>query len=100
MAIEDITAYFHAGLAASSRDNSLNVRGIPTCLRPDAHGRLSISYLQGVARIPADFDCVADIEGHWRDNSIVLRAASGAAVAVHCHLDFLRTGTLPGLALQ
>jgi len=100
LGIEDITAYFHAGLAASSRENPLNARGVPTCLRPDAQGRLSIFYLQGAARIPADFDCVADIEGHWRDNSIVLRAASGVAVAVHCHLDFLRTGTLPGVALQ
>jgi len=100
LGIEDITAYFHAGLAASSRENPLSARGIATCLRPDAQGRLSISYIQGVARIPADFDCVADIEGHWRDNSIVLRAASGAAVAVACHLDFLRMGTLPGLITQ
>lgn len=100
MGIEDITAFFHVGLAASVRENLLTERGIPTCLRPDPQGRLSIFYLQGVARIPADFDVVADIEGHWRDNSIVLRAASGAAVAVQCHLDFLRTGTLPGLELQ
>lgn len=100
MGIEDITAFFHAGLAASTRDNPLNARGIPTCLRPDPHGRLSIFYIQGVARVPSDFDCVADIEGHWRDNSIVLRAESGAAVAVHCQLDFLRTGNLPGIELK
>ncbi len=31
MGIEDITAYFHAGLAASSRENPLNARGVPTC---------------------------------------------------------------------
>lgn len=100
LGVEDITAYFHAGLAASSRDNPLNARGIPTALRPDAQGQFSIFYLQGVARVPPDFDCVANIEGHWRDHSIVLRAASGATVAIPCNLDFLRTGTLPGLALQ
>lgn len=100
MGIEDITGFFHVGRAASCRENSLNQRGIATCLRPDAHGALSISYIQGVAHIPPDFDRVVDIEGHWRDNNIVLRAESGAAVAVRCHLDFLRMGTLPGLELQ
>ncbi len=100
MGIEDITGFFHVGRAASCRDNFLNQRGVATCLRPDAHGQLSISYIQGVAHIPPDFDCVADIEGHWRDNNIVLRAESGAAVAVACHLDFLRMGTLPGLNIQ
>lgn len=100
MGIEDITGFFHVGRAASCRDNFLNQRGVATCLRPDAYGQLSISYIQGVAHIPPDFDCVADIEGHWRDNNIVLRAESGAAVAVACHLDFLRMGTLPGLKIQ
>ncbi len=100
MGLEDITAFFHVGLAASVRENFLNARGINTCLRPDAHGRLSIFYIQGVARIPPDFDRVADIEGHWGDNNIVLRAQSGAAVAVRCQLDFLRKGTLPGLIPQ
>lgn len=100
MGIEDITAFFHVGAAASCRENFLNQRGVATCLRPDANGRLSIFYIQGVAHIPPDFDRVADIEGHWRDNNIVLRAESGAAVAVRCHLDFLRMGTLPGLELQ
>lgn len=100
LGLEDITAFFHVGAAASCRENALSKRGIQTCLRPDAQGQLSISYIQGVAHIPPDFDCVADIEGHWRDNNIVLRAESGAAVAVRCHLDFLRMGTLPGLELQ
>ncbi|MBL8270756.1 hypothetical protein [Steroidobacter sp.] len=97
LGVEDITAFFHVGAAASCRENFLSARGIQTCLHSDARGRLSISYIQGVAHIPPDFDCVADIEGHWRDNNIVLRAESGAAVAVRCHLDFLRMGTLPGL---
>jgi hypothetical protein len=100
MGIEDITGFFHVGRTASCRDNFLNQHGVATCLRPDANGQLSIPYIQGVAHIPPDFDRVADIEGHWRDNNIVLRAESGAAVAVRCHLDFLRMGTLPGLELQ
>lgn len=100
MGIEDITGFFHVGAAASCRENFLSQRGIATCLRPDAHGRVSIFYIQGVAHLPPDFDRVADIEGHWRDNNIVLRAESGAAVVVRCHLDFLRMGTLPGLELQ
>ncbi|MDY6944858.1 MAG: hypothetical protein SXG53_03990 [Pseudomonadota bacterium] len=100
MGIEDITGFFHVGRAASCRENFLNRLGVRTCLWPDTNGRLAIFYIQGVARIPPDFDRVAAVEGHWRDSSIVLRAESGAVVSVHCHLDFLRMGTLPGLELQ
>ncbi len=101
MGIEDITAYFHAGLAASAARESFELREAYrlACGRMRRVGcRSSISRASRAYRRTSIV--VADIEGHWRDNSIVLRAESGAAVAVHCHLDFLRTGTLPGLELQ
>jgi hypothetical protein len=99
MGIEDITAFFHVGLAASCRPNLLTERGIRTCLEPDARGRLSISYIQGVARIPGGFDQVAAIESQPDGGSVLLRADSGATVNVKCQIDFLRTGQLPGLEL-
>jgi hypothetical protein len=97
MGIEDITAFFHVGLAASCRPNLLTERGIRTCLEPDARGGLSIPYIQGVARIPASFDRVASIEPHPNGSGIMLRAESGTVVETPCQLDFLQSGTLPGL---
>jgi hypothetical protein len=100
LGVEDITAFFHVGLAASCRENLLNRRGVRTCLMPDALGHLSIFYIQGVARIPANFDRVANIDGQWHNGRIVLHADAGPTVTVRCHLNFLRTGKLPGLELQ
>jgi hypothetical protein len=99
LGVEDITGFFHVGLAASCRPNLLSERGIRTCLAPNAEGRLSISYIQGVARVPRGFDRVAMIEPHRTGGSVVLHAESEVAVEVGCHVDFLRTGTLPGLGL-
>jgi hypothetical protein len=99
LGVEDITGFFHLGLAASCRPNLLSERGIRTCLAPDAEGRLSISYIQGVARVPAAFDRVATIEPQPAGGTVVLHAESGIAVEVRCHVDFLRTGTLLGLEL-
>lgn len=56
MAIEDVTAYFHDGIAASCERNALADLGVRTCLAPDARGRLTLTYMQGVARLPAGFD--------------------------------------------
>lgn len=96
MGIEDISGFFHEGLAASCRPNLLSERGIPTCLEPDEQGRLSIPYMQGVARIPTGFNRVAAVERQTRGR-LLLRAESGVTVELPCHIDFLQTGRLPGL---
>jgi hypothetical protein len=97
MGVEDMTGFFHVGLAISCRSNLLTERGVRTCLEPDAEGRLSIPYIQGVARIPAGFDRVGIIRPQPHAGSLLLRAESGAEAEVRCEIDFLRTGQLPGL---
>ena len=97
LGIEDITAFFHIGLNSSCRANMLNERGIPTCLNPDAAGRLSIPYIQGVARIPPEFDQVLDIEPQHDQSAVLLRSKSGVTVEVNCRIEFLNTGLLPEL---
>lgn len=98
MGVEDITAFFHVGIEASCKPNLLTQRGIRTWLEPDAHGRLSIPYIQGVARVPTNFDEVATIK-RKNDNSISLIAKSGVAVTTFCDIDFLKTGQLKALRL-
>lgn len=95
MGIEDITGFFHMGLAASCRPNPLSDHGVQTYLKPGKDGRLSIPYIQGVARIPRDFDRVAVIESRSQGHSVLLAAESGAAVEVRCQIDFLRNSNLP-----
>ena len=98
MGIEDITAFFHVGIAASCTPNPLTERGIRTWLEPDAQGRLSIPYIQGVARVPPDFDEVASIERQG-ESSVSLIAKSGAVITTPCEIDFLKTGRLKKLGL-
>jgi hypothetical protein len=93
MAIEDMTAFFHVGLSASCRPNALTAQRIMTSLEPDESGRLSIPYIQGVARIPEGFDRVAEIEQH--DTHVRLVADSGQQVEVACRVNFVFDGELP-----
>jgi hypothetical protein len=97
MGIEDITAFFHVGIAASCKENPLTRRGVRTCIAPNGDGRLSIPYIQGVARVPARFDQVARIKRGAQGKSVALIAESGVTVDIPCHIDFLRSGLLPGL---
>lgn len=97
MGIEDMTGYFHIGIAASCRDNPLTDRGVRTALHPDREGRISIPYIQGVARIPHGFDQIAAIEALRDEERILLRANSGLEVTLPCHAGFLETGQIPGL---
>jgi hypothetical protein len=94
MGIEDITAFFHVGIAASCRANLLTARAISTCLRPDGEGRLSIPYIQGVARIPQGFDRLTSIERNEKGDAVYLHAVSDAVIEVPCYIDFLRTGSM------
>jgi hypothetical protein len=98
LGVEDVTAFFHVGLEASSQPNLLSERGVRTCLAPDSQGQVSIRYIQGVTRIPTGFDEVQSIEAAGQ-GSLVLRSSAGPVAFVGCELDFLRTGRLPGLEL-
>jgi hypothetical protein len=99
MGIEDVTAFFHVGIAASCAENALSRQGIRTCIGAQRDARVSIPYIQGVARIPMGFDRVVSIERAAHDR-ICLVAESGAAVEVGCRLDFLHEGRLPGIGAQ
>lgn len=89
MGLEEITAFFHEGLAASARDNELNQRGIPTVLNLSHENSQLVNYIQGVARIPEGFDEVADIEAIDGDK-IRLASQAGSSIEVPCQLDFLK----------
>ena len=96
LGVEDMTGFFHVGLAASARENSLSRRGIVTCHHLTPADRLTVNYIQGVAQIPEGFDRLAAVE-RATDDTVRLVADSGVAVTAPCRMDFVRTGELEGL---
>lgn len=88
MGIEDVTSYFHCGLAESARPNPLNRRGIPTALQLDPKKPLAVNYIMAVAAIPAGFDRVKTIRKV--DGGVELAAPSGKRVHCALDVDFLR----------
>jgi hypothetical protein len=88
MGIEDVTSYFHAGLAESARSNALRRRGIPTTLTLDPKKPTVIPYIMAVAAIPAGFDRVKTIRPTAA--GVQLLATSGKRVDVTLDLGFLK----------
>ena len=93
MGLEEVTSYFHLGLAESVRNNPLTQKGIPTCLSLDASKPLRIAYIMGVAAVPAGFDRVASIQEVPGKGAILLTSESGKQTKAMVHLEFLPAGT-------
>ena len=92
LGLEDVTAFFADGLAASTADNALTADGVPTTVKLTADRPTSINYIEGVAKIPAGFDVVAKIE--FSPGKATLTSQSGKTVTVPVRHEFLKTGKL------
>lgn len=78
LGVEDVTAYFHLGLAASLADNPWKEKGVPTS-HDFARGQSTrIPYIMGVAPLPDGFDIVSTIQR--TDTGIRLTAANGKQI--------------------
>ncbi len=97
MGLEEVTSYFHHGLAESARPNPFSREGYPTCIRLDARRPFAVRTIFGVAPVPAGFDRVAAIEPA-RGGAIVIRSASGKRARAAVDLDFLSGGPRTGSA--
>ena len=78
LGLEEVTSYFHLGLAESAADNTVSSRGIPTVLQLRRAHPLAIRYVMGVAAIPPRFDVVRKV--HVAADHLRFEAASGAIV--------------------
>jgi hypothetical protein len=92
MGLEEVTSYFHLGLAESARKNPISRKGFPTCLALNPKKPLVVPYIMGVARIPAGFDRVLKIRAAHGDRAILLESASGKQAEAAVDLDFLQAG--------
>ncbi len=87
LGVEDVTAYFHLGLAASLAPNPWNEKGVPTALEFSADQPTRIPYLMGVAALPDGFDVVRRIQK--TATGVRLLAANGACVEHAADTAFL-----------
>ncbi len=85
--IEEVTAYFHLGLAESARPNLLTRAGAPTVVPMRPNWPLRVAHILGVAAIPRDFDAVKAIVP--AKGGITLMARSGRRVFAPLDLDFV-----------
>ena len=86
--LEEVTAFFHLGLAESAQPNLLTRAGAPTAmqLRPDRP--LRVAHVLALAAIPRDFDAVQAIVPV--KGGVTLTSRSGRRVFAPLDLDFVR----------
>lgn len=93
LGLEEVTSYFHYGLAESARMNPLSAEGHPTSLVLHPDRPLTVNYIMALAVVPAGFESVAAIEVNPdRANTVILRSSRGKAVNVVVDVTFLSGG--------
>jgi hypothetical protein len=87
--LEEVTSWFHLGLAESAAKNAISDKGYPTSATLKPGEPFTISYIMGIAKIPPGFDRVQSIEAEANQRQIILRAASGKSAKAAVDLAFL-----------
>ncbi len=93
LGIEDVTAYFHLGLAASARANPFSTRGFPTTATLDPKRPLVVNYVMGIALIPPGFDRVASLTPDPEGGMVQLQSNSRKSVRFPLDLGWLNQGS-------
>ena len=88
LGVEDITGFFHAGLADSARPNVLTKRGLTTCHQLRAGQPFAIRYIMAVAAIPRRFERVKNIT--IAPGNVTLVGEHGVKVSTPVDGAFLR----------
>lgn len=95
LGLEEVTSYFHYGLAESARPNDIAARGHATCRLLDPEVPLVVPYIMAVVRISAGFDHVATIKPIAGKTGVRLTSRSGKSVECGLDLTFLRSAAAP-----
>jgi len=88
LGIEDVTAYYHIGLAESVKKNPLKDKGFPTSVTLNKNKPFVVNYIMGMSDIPAGFDEVKSIR-QVSAEEIELVSVSGKRKTTKIDLDFL-----------
>jgi hypothetical protein len=87
MGLEDVTSYFHEGLASSAKTNGIDQRGIPTVLQLSKTKPLTVNYIMAMAAVPKGFSRVDNILTGTGDVTLV--SSTSQRVKVPIDLPFL-----------
>jgi hypothetical protein len=87
LGIEEVTSYFHYGLAASARPNAFSKRGIATTLKLSAKKPLTVNYIMAMAELPRGFQCVRTITRGL--GQVTLSSTTGQRVTLPLDASFL-----------
>jgi hypothetical protein len=87
MGLEDVTSYFHLGLAESAKPNPISRRGIATHLNLKAGSPHTVNYIMGVAAIPKNWGRVKSILPS--PEGVTLKSDIGKSVVAPLDLKFL-----------
>ncbi len=92
LGLEDVTSHFADGLAASTKENALTKAGVPTAVELTADRPTTINYIQGVAKIPPDFEIVQEVE--FAPGKVTFIAPNGKRVTAPVRHEFIKSGKL------
>ncbi len=93
MGLEEVTTFFHLGLAESAKRNSHNARGYKTVLQLNPDQPTIVNYIMALATTPAGFDRVKAV--NVSTNGATLKSESGRSVTVPLDTAFLKGGRMP-----
>lgn len=87
LGIEDVTAYFHYGIAESCAPNPISNQGFPTSVDLDPTVPLEAKTIMGVVAVDPSAEHVEDIE--QTETGIAIQLRSGERIEVKVDLGFL-----------
>ena len=94
LGLEEVTSYFHYGLAESAAKNPLSALRFSTCHRLNPEIPLKVNYIMAVAPIPKGFERVAAITPAKDGRSVELSALSGRTAVAPQDLNFLNLANI------
>ncbi len=92
LGLEDVTAHFADGLAASTRENVLSKDGVKTAMELKADQPTTVNYIQGAVAIPDGFEMVKTVE--FTPGRVTFVSTTGKKVEAAVQHEFLRSGKL------
>jgi hypothetical protein len=92
LGLEDVTAYFADGLKASTRENILSKEGIATAIELKDGKPTTVTYIQGVVKIPDGFEMVKTLE--LAPGEVTFVSTTGKRVTAPVRHEFLKSGKL------
>ena len=89
LGLEEVTSYFHYGLAESAKRNPLSLKGYTTTHQLDPKQPMTVNYIMALATIPKGFDRVREIIQTTDGKSVRLISYNGRSIGVALDMGFL-----------